>query len=237
MNKEAEKLGVEVAALKAVAHVESNGIGFLLSGQPKILFERHVFYKLTKGRFALSHPDLCNRQPGGYGRSGLAQHVRLARAAQLDSKAAYESASWGAFQIMGYHWALCGYPSLDEFLQDAYSDEAGHLRMLVGFLNANTLLVRALRAKDWRAFARRYNGPAYTKNQYDTKLAAAYAHFSQMPAPPPPETPVDVVAPGTLVISRLPVEALPPPPAPLWLATPPKPKLVDRFLGWFFRRR
>ena len=36
-----------------------------------------------------------------------------------------------------------------------------------------------LKAKDWANFARGYNGPAYAKNRYDVKLAAAYAKFSK----------------------------------------------------------
>ena len=44
----AQSLGCEVAAIKAVASVESRGRGFLPSGRPKILFESHVFSKFTK---------------------------------------------------------------------------------------------------------------------------------------------------------------------------------------------
>jgi len=41
----ARTLGVVIPIIQAVAEVESNGKGFLLSGQPTILFERHVFYR------------------------------------------------------------------------------------------------------------------------------------------------------------------------------------------------
>ncbi|WP_262919099.1 N-acetylmuramidase family protein [Niabella hibiscisoli] len=39
----ARQLNCEVAAIKAVAEVESKGDGFLPTGEPKILFERHIF--------------------------------------------------------------------------------------------------------------------------------------------------------------------------------------------------
>ena len=45
-------------------------------------------------------------------------------------------------------------------------------------------MAEALRKKNWAAFAKAYNGPGYAKNQYDTKLAAAYASFAT-PAPAP----------------------------------------------------
>ena len=41
------------------------------------------------------------------------------------------------------------------------------------FLKANGLISK-LQRHDWAGFARGYNGSAYAKNQYDTKLAVAY---------------------------------------------------------------
>lgn len=42
----------------------------------------------------------------------------------------------------------------------------------------NSKLVAALREKRWADFARGYNGPGYTANQYDVKLKEAYEKFS-----------------------------------------------------------
>ena len=35
----------------------------------------------------------------------------------------------------------------------------------------------ALQKQDWATFAKLYNGPAYKKNNYDSKLANAYARY------------------------------------------------------------
>ena len=43
--KAAKELNCEVAAIRAVAEVESLKGGFLPDGRPKILFERHVFHQ------------------------------------------------------------------------------------------------------------------------------------------------------------------------------------------------
>src|SRR3546814_12972751 len=53
-------LEVQLAALLAVAEVESSGSGFLKppSVKPKVLFEGHAFHRLTGGRFDESHPRL-----------------------------------------------------------------------------------------------------------------------------------------------------------------------------------
>ena len=38
-------------------------------------------------------------------------------------------------------------------------------------------MLAALQKKDWKAFARLYNGPAYAQNRYDEKLSTAYSSF------------------------------------------------------------
>lgn len=168
----ARELGVSVAHVKAVAEVESRGSGFLPSGEPVILFERHIFHRLTGGKFSRQHPDISNPSPGGYGASSR-QHQRLQKAVALDREAALQSASWGLFQVMGFNWKLVGYKDLQEFINAAYRSEGDHLDMLVGYIQA-TGLDKALRNNDWHAFARGYNGPGYMRNRYHEKLAAAY---------------------------------------------------------------
>ena len=37
----------------------------------------------------------------------------------------------------------------------------------------------ALQKKDWKAFARLYNGLAYAQNRYDEKLSTAYSSFNK----------------------------------------------------------
>ena len=176
----ATRLDIELAALKAVAEVESSGSGFLPAPdhRPKILFEGHVFHRLTAGRHSLTHPAISH--PGWdrsrYARSLAGEWKRLDTAATLDPAAAMQSASWGAFQIMGYHWKTLQYTTLQGFVNDQYTAD-GQLGTFVRFILADPRLVKALRAGDWATFARIYNGPGYATNRYDTKLAAAYKQF------------------------------------------------------------
>lgn len=172
----ANQLGVPVAAVKAVTEVESLGAGFLSDGRPKILFERHVFRKrlIEKGISVQNTPsDIVNAAAGGY-QGGVKEHERLDRAAKIDRDAALESASWGLFQIMGYHWKTLGYPTLQAFINAMYKDEASQLDAFVRFVKADNRLLRALKSQDWATFARIYNGPNYAANKYDTKLADAF---------------------------------------------------------------
>lgn len=173
----AKELGCEVAAIKAVDDVESRGSGFLPSGEPKILFERHRFYKYTNGGYAVSHPDLCNKTPGGYGKESE-QHSKLQRAALLNREAALMSCSWGKFQVMGDNWQKLGYNTLQQFVNKMYESEAGQLDAFVRYIKAFGLQ-NYLKNKNWTAFAKGYNGPGYKANNYDVKMQAAYNNYSK----------------------------------------------------------
>jgi hypothetical protein len=170
----AKELGVEKAAIKAFAIVESGGSGFLLLGRrtvPKILYERHKFAALTKNKFSKDYPDIS--LPNAYYNNkakyvpaddeykkkkgvdndisfyravgkkdskevkesalslaellasgkvtalddkyldGPGSYKRLVKAYQLDKRAALESCSWGAFQIMGEYWGTMKYASAE----------------------------------------------------------------------------------------------------------------------------
>ena len=177
---QAKLLGIEVAALKAVMEVECKGSGFNTDGSPVILFERHKFYEglqainwITKSKeWSKLYPDLCNSSPGAYGKFSE-QHNKLDRASKLNRDVALESCSWGLGQVMGYHWKALGYASLQSFIDAMYKDEASQLDAMCQYIKVNNL-VSALKSKDWKAFARGYNGRNYAINKYDVKLANAY---------------------------------------------------------------
>lgn len=170
----ANELGCEIAAVKAVAEVESRGSGYLPDGRLTILFERHVFHRLTRGRFSTpANASISSPTPGGYV-GGAAEWKRLAAARSLNASAAKLSASYGAFQTMGFNFAACGFLSVDEMV-DAYAGSArGQLEGFVRFVQTNRL-DDELRRKDWAGFARGYNGPNFKSNRYDQKMRDAYA--------------------------------------------------------------
>lgn len=178
----ATALGVEVAAIKAVAEVETSGKAFDESGRPRILFERHYFHRLTGGRFSAGHPDISNRRSGGYG-SFSSQYVKLERAYELDPDAALRSASWGRFQIMGDNYRAAGFNSISEFVLAMTHSESEHLKAFIAFVASNKKMLSALRRNDWPAFAALYNGPGYEKNHYDTRMKDAYIRFKGASAP------------------------------------------------------
>ncbi|WP_175815551.1 N-acetylmuramidase domain-containing protein [Burkholderia diffusa] len=181
----ADTLGVPIACVRAVCAVESRGSGFLSDGRPVILFERHVMYRRLVEHagpgdavhYSLLYPNVVNKLAGGY-QGGAAEYVRLDMAARLDAAAAYESASWGAFQVMGFHWERLGYSSVDAFVAAMETSEGAHLDSFVRFVAADAGLLAALKGRKWAAFAKGYNGSDYARNLYDAKLAQAYARFA-----------------------------------------------------------
>jgi len=166
----AEAIGCSEAAVRAVIDVESRG-GFLPDRRPKILFERHYFCRLTNHKHD-DHPEISNARSGGY-KGGAAEYLRLEQAMKLDREAALRSASWGAFQIMGNNYEMCGFDDVEQFVKAMVEGEPEQLQAFILFVK-NARLDDELRKLDWTGFARGYNGPKYRENRYDEKLAAAY---------------------------------------------------------------
>lgn len=182
----AERLDVDLATIKAVNEVESKGTGFI-GDKPKILFEGHVFWRQLKlhdinpwdYKSKLFDNVLYESSDRTKYIGGIREHDRLETAMQIHKGAALESASWGLFQIMGFHWEDLGYESADEFVKKMYQDEAQHLIAFVKFIESNGL-ASYLKEQDWKGFAKRYNGPAYKSNRYDSRLKTAYEKYKNM---------------------------------------------------------
>jgi 16S rRNA G966 N2-methylase RsmD len=124
------------------------------------------------------YPALVNTARGGY-LGGASEYARLKNARQINNVCALESCSWGAYQIMGFHWKSLGYANIHAFVDAMQCCEGQQLDVFVQFITADTKLHTALKAKKWADFARIYNGPAYKENFYDQKLAHAYANAQE----------------------------------------------------------
>ena len=173
----ADEYGIEVAVIRAVAKVESGGrTGFDAQGRPKILFEAHIFHKFTKGKYDKQYPQLS--QPTwalGKKYYSLDQWSRMYQAMDLDQEAAWKSASWGMFQIMGFNHS--GFDTVGQFVAAMFESEYQHLMSFLAFCADNDL-IPVLKKKDWASFARSYNGAGYKQNKYDQAMAKAYEQYS-----------------------------------------------------------
>lgn len=168
------ELGVHAAEIWTVLGVETSGCGFLPDRRPQILYERHIFHRLTGGRF--DDGDISDPSPGGYGLRGAQQYDRLARAMAKDRAVALQSASWGIGQIMGQNYALAGFQNVDEMVVAMSESEDAQLAAMETFLVGSHLNL-SLQAHDWTSFARGYNGPNYVINRYDVRLNGEYQKY------------------------------------------------------------
>lgn len=183
-----QQYGVEPAVIMAIQTVESGGNGFFSDGRPKILFEGHIFWKelkkagkdpnaLRSGNENIIYPKWDSSQYAG----GTKEYDRLARAEKIHKEAAYKATSWGEFQIMGFNHSTVGYSDVFSFVEAMKVPNGASLKAVMEFVKNNNLLRHVQgSSKDWAAFAKGYNGPGYAKNQYDKKLASAFARFQNV---------------------------------------------------------
>lgn len=174
----AEALRVSEKHIEAIRKVESRGQSFDPQGRPVILFEPHVFHRRTGGRHSPSDFSYARWKDRPYPKTFDGRWQQMADAAERNEQAALESASWGLFQIMGFHWPALGYTSARAFAEAMVKSEAGHLDALVRFIKANGLAPALFRCKagnpdSCRDFAAGYNGKGYEANKYHVKIAEA----------------------------------------------------------------
>jgi len=178
MERACGTLGVAAPEVWALLTVETRGFGFLQDRRPQILFERHVFHRLTQGRHDRGHAHISNASAGGYA-GGAGEYARLDEAAGIDRGAALQSASWGIGQVMGFNYAVAGFAGIGDMVAAMAEDENAQLLAMANFIKGKDL-AKALRRHAWVSFARGYNGPEFRKNQYDRRLAAAHAKYGTM---------------------------------------------------------
>lgn len=188
----AAELGVASQVLRALLRVESAGEG-LVGGNPVVRLEVHHLWSACSptervavdARFRVRGPRAWEGHEwraaadgpwsplhcsGLAGQASEWSAVQVARA--IDERAAIESTSWGAGQVLGTWWRQIGYasPSLFAF---AMADEGAQLRAVVGVVRAMGL-EGPLRSRAWAVVARTYNGPGQV-DWYAARLAEAYA--------------------------------------------------------------
>lgn len=183
----AERLGIEVAVIKAVVEVEAGHAhcGFGEENLPIINFDVKIFkrfasrngidlssYRKTHA-VVFSKPDIRK-----YGSKQAAQWARFNAACEIDSITSIEGTFWGMFQIGGFNWKKCGASSISEFYKAMCESEHAQLEAFANFL-VSCNMVEALKKKNWNQFAYRYNGPKYKSRGYHTKLARAYRKHSK----------------------------------------------------------
>jgi hypothetical protein len=169
------KLSVHAPELWTILAVETSGCGYLPDLRPQILYERHIFHRLSLGKY--DDGDISDPKPGGYGASGSHQYDRLALAIAKDRTAALQSCSWGIGQIMGENYAQAGFADVEQMVVAMSESEDQQLAAMGNFLVSSGLNI-PLQGHDWASFARGYNGANYAINRYDIRLNGEFQKYS-----------------------------------------------------------
>ena len=183
----AGQIGAEVSAIMAVAQVEAGGRAGFADGRPIIRYELHIFHGRTGGIYDRTHPHLSQPtlaagqryhgggQPTEWSLMFGAMILRDPAGCRRTSEA-WQSASWGMFQVMGRNFRTVGWSSIGDFVHDMFQSEGNQLRAFLGYVRANHLSA-SIASHNWAHFARGYNGVGYAVNQYDQRIAAAYTRI------------------------------------------------------------
>ena len=174
----ASQLDLEVAVIKAVVSIEAGAEmkGFWAPGIPVINFDP-TMYARYKSKVKSKEGAKGETVPEGLTGYAKKEWTQLINARKTNAQGANMGTFWGMFQIGGFNYKLCGCESVDEFVKLMAYSELEQLELFAAFIT-NTGMLKDLKAKNWAAFARKYNGPSYAKRGYHTKMAKAYAKFS-----------------------------------------------------------
>lgn len=175
----AEELGVEVAAIKAVVLIEAGRQmkGFYAPGVPVVNFDRSMYAK-----FRNKAPNKAGMKdakvPAGLSGYALREWTQLVNARKVNRQGADMGTFWGMFQIGGFNYRICGCDSVEEFVDLMSASELEQLELFAAFIK-NSGMLPALQNKDWKSFARKYNGSSALRRGYHTRMAKAYANFKK----------------------------------------------------------
>ncbi len=188
----ANDIGVEVAALHAIAAVEVGAIQSVDDGLPTIRFEVHVCLKRTLKdmssviKLENSPPlDAWNKDAQWYYSQSRWVRVHsgaqsdewaaLTAASKVDGEAALESASYGVGQLMGFHWLLLGCESPQAMVAEATEGVPAQLDQWGRFLTneQDGKLITAMNEHDWEGFTRIYNGSGQV-DYYSSRMEQMY---------------------------------------------------------------
>lgn len=172
----ASRLGVEVAAIKAVVVIEAGAKmeGFWAPGVPVVNFDRAMYNRYRTKAKSKGNPS--EKVPAGLKGYPLQEWTQLVNARKSTVDGANMGTFWGMFQIGGFNYKLCGCESVAEFVRLMSYSELEQLELFATFL-LNTGMVSDLKSRNWASFAKKYNGPSYAKRGYHTKMANAYSRF------------------------------------------------------------
>lgn len=188
----AKSIGLPFAVFRAFIEVESGGTGFHPdTGKIIIQFEPHIFARYLT-QFKVDHKIISSLVDGKKKYTVTVGDLKFTNgvegqtsewnafnvAFKMNKRAALLSTSLGLSQVMGFHYARLGYPTVDAMWDGFKSSEYEQILGMAKFIQTDIRLLNALKKLDWAKAAELYNGAGYKVNKYDVKLANAYKKYN-----------------------------------------------------------
>ena len=176
-----KKSKLDTAVLLAFISVETGGFGFdQTTGKILIQFEPAWFKKKApyapSGVWSVNKVDVQSKE-----------WLAFNDAFKKNQNAAMESTSIGLGQIMGFHYKTLGYSSVGDMWDDAKKGIEQQINQIIGFINSDKRLLKAIEEKNWDRIASIYNGAGYKelakkygREPYDISMKKAYEKFSKI---------------------------------------------------------
>lgn len=172
-----ERLEARASMTAATAHVESLQQPFSEAGDPIARIEKHVW-----NRHAFN--DRARKEIGAIKVLNPADQAKrwenFNYLFSVDPLAAVKSTSFGAFQIMGFNHAACGFEDPLAFLDGMQAGAGAQTLAFCRFIEASPALHGAMKRRDFPTYARHYNGKGYERNKYDIKIRTAERRFANV---------------------------------------------------------
>lgn len=184
----AKRLRCDWETLQAILEVESSGEPFDHKGRLIILVEKHIFRRMLpaalRNRAEALGLALRSWSRSNYRGQGAPGDDRrwalLKRMTELHETAGLKSASYAVHQGMGFNHQLMGFPTVQEYVLAMAANEENQVNAFIAFLEG-VGLAEALRQRDFRTVARRYNGSGQVA-RYAGMMERAYARIKGRPA-------------------------------------------------------
>ena len=201
IHEQATALGINTAAAAGIMKVESGGATFDEATNRTIArFENHVLWdRWGRANAQRFHQHFqFNSGPGqrrweghrfreaatdpwqGFHGNQAQEWRVLEFAERLAGDVAYECASFGAGQIMGFNHGLVGFSSARDMVDSYNQSERSQVTGIFEFIRANRLAA-AVNADDYERVARRYNGAGQAQ-AYGARIRAAAEAYARVTA-------------------------------------------------------
>jgi hypothetical protein len=194
--EQASALGINTAAAAGIMKVESGGQTFNAATDKAIMrfenhqlwrrwgrshaasFDAHFQFARGKGESAFTghryRDSATDPWSDFHGNQERERHV-LDLAVRVAGDVAYECASFGAGQVMGFNHALLGFPSAKEMVERYDRGERAQITGIFEYIRG-AHLADAVKRGDFEAVASGYNGPGQVKVYAGLMREAAQAY-------------------------------------------------------------